>query len=77
MAASIATTKVSAHSRSISLPSRSHPLTATVEEHLCRLRTPEGTSSSTVSKCNKLSALQDLYECVEDLTNRKPHSKIV
>ncbi|WOG99814.1 hypothetical protein DCAR_0519170 [Daucus carota subsp. sativus] len=67
MAASIATTKVSAHSRSISLPSRSHPLTATVEEHLCRLRTPEGTSSSTVSKCDKLSALQDLYECVEDL----------
>ncbi|KAK1400332.1 Eukaryotic translation initiation factor 3 subunit a protein [Heracleum sosnowskyi] len=67
MAASIANTKVIAHSRSISLPSRSHPLTATVEEHLCRLRTPEEASSSTISKFNKLSALQDLYECVEDL----------
>lgn len=67
MAASIASTKVISHSRSISLPSRSHPLTATVEEHLCRLRTPEETSSSTTSKFNKLSALQDLYECVEDL----------
>ena len=67
MATSIAAKKVSAHSRSISLPSTSHPLIATVEEHLCRLRTTEETSSSTVSKCNKLSALQDLYECVEDL----------
>ncbi|XP_074361352.1 uncharacterized protein LOC141701617 [Apium graveolens] len=56
------------HSRSISLPSRSHPFTASVDEHLCRLRTPEETSSSSISiKCNKLSALKDLYECVESL----------
>ncbi|KAK1400360.1 hypothetical protein POM88_010223 [Heracleum sosnowskyi] len=66
MATSIATTKVSAHSRSISLPSTSHPLTASVEEQLCRLRTQEETNSS-MPKYNKLSALKDLYECVEEL----------
>ncbi|KAK1400338.1 DUF241 domain-containing protein [Heracleum sosnowskyi] len=47
------------------LPSRSHPLTATVEEHLCKLRSSEEASSS--SPLIKLSALQDLFECVEDL----------
>ncbi|WOG99809.1 hypothetical protein DCAR_0519165 [Daucus carota subsp. sativus] len=61
------TTKVSVHSRSISFPSRSHPFTVSVEEHLCRLRTLEETTSSSTTKCNKLSTLIDLYECVEDL----------
>ncbi|WOG99806.1 hypothetical protein DCAR_0519162 [Daucus carota subsp. sativus] len=52
------------HSRSISLPSRPHPSAADVEEQLCRLRSSDETSTS--SLCNKLSGLKDLYECVDD-----------
>ncbi|KAK1351712.1 DUF241 domain-containing protein [Heracleum sosnowskyi] len=53
------------HSRSISLPSRPHPSAADVEDHLCRLRSSDATSTS--SLCNKLSGLKDLYICVDDL----------
>nr|XP_017250632.1 PREDICTED: uncharacterized protein LOC108221253 [Daucus carota subsp. sativus] len=52
------------HSRSISLPSRPHPSAADVEEHLCRLRSSDETSTSSLS--NKLSGLKNLYECVDD-----------
>ncbi|KAK1400339.1 DUF241 domain-containing protein [Heracleum sosnowskyi] len=52
------------HSRSISLPSRPHPSAADVQEHLCRLRSSDATSTS--SLCNKLSGLKDLYECMDD-----------
>ncbi|KAL1814954.1 hypothetical protein ACET3Z_017528 [Daucus carota] len=52
------------HSRSISLPSRPHPSAADVKEQLCRLRSSDDTSTS--SLCNKLSGLKDLYECVDD-----------
>ena len=52
------------HSRSISLPSRPHPSAEDVQEHLCRLRSSDETSTSTL--CNKLSGLKDLYECVDD-----------
>ncbi|WOG99808.1 hypothetical protein DCAR_0519164 [Daucus carota subsp. sativus] len=52
------------HSRSISLPSRPHPSAADVEEQLCRLRSSDETSTSTL--CNKLSGLKYLYECVDD-----------
>ncbi|KAJ4965305.1 hypothetical protein NE237_017154 [Protea cynaroides] len=41
--------KASRHARSISLPSRSHPLTLQVEEHLHSLRASEATSSSLAS----------------------------
>ncbi|KAI3855208.1 hypothetical protein MKX03_026066 [Papaver bracteatum] len=50
------------HVRSISLPTRSNPLAATVEEQLCKLRSSLLTSSIS----NNLVALKDLYECVED-----------
>ncbi|KAL8150049.1 hypothetical protein AgCh_006890 [Apium graveolens] len=52
------------HSRSISLPSRPHPSAEDVEEHLCRLRSSDATSTS--SLCTKLSGLKDLYECLDD-----------
>ncbi|KAF5201325.1 hypothetical protein FRX31_009089 [Thalictrum thalictroides] len=58
--------KASYHVRSISLPSRSHPLTVSVEEQLCRLRSSEATSCSS-STFNNLSDLNSLYESVEDL----------
>ncbi|XP_055959824.1 uncharacterized protein LOC126657802 isoform X2 [Mercurialis annua] len=51
------------HIRSISLPSRSHPLIATLEEQLCKLNT----SQSSLSVGQKLSGLKELYECVDDL----------
>ncbi|KAJ9165884.1 hypothetical protein P3X46_020700 [Hevea brasiliensis] len=49
------------HLRSGSLPSKSHPLAASVEEQLTRLKAPSG------SIFNKLGALKDLYERVDDL----------
>ncbi|KAI3900095.1 hypothetical protein MKW98_000995 [Papaver atlanticum] len=54
--------KIAYHARSISLPTRSHPLAAAVEAQLCKLRSSDLTSSIT----NNLVALKDLYECVED-----------
>ncbi|XP_050207228.1 uncharacterized protein LOC126656660 [Mercurialis annua] len=50
------------HIRSISLPSRSHPLTLSLEEQLSKLNT----SQSSLSLGQKLSGLKELYECVDD-----------
>ncbi|KAF8022611.1 hypothetical protein BT93_F0200 [Corymbia citriodora subsp. variegata] len=66
MASSIETSKFINHFRSISLPSRSHPLTTAAEEHLSRLRSSEETSSSS-SASNKLGQLKSLYDCIDDL----------
>ncbi|PIA46806.1 hypothetical protein AQUCO_01500387v1 [Aquilegia coerulea] len=66
MATSTLNLKASYHVRSISLPSRSHPLIVSVDEQLCRLRSSEATGCSS-STCNKLSGLNGLYESVEDL----------
>ncbi|XP_052192239.1 uncharacterized protein LOC127801306 [Diospyros lotus] len=62
MASSPLRSKSHYHVRSISLTSRSHPLIPQFNEHLCRLRSSEGTSIS-----NRVSGLEDLYDCVEDL----------
>ena len=53
--------KTSYHARSISLPSRPHPLIPQIDEHLCGLRTSEATSSSS-SMTQKLRSLENLYE---------------
>lgn len=57
--------------RSISLPTRSHPSTARIEEELNKLKSNWEESSSSSSKVGKicfgLSGLVDLYKCVEDL----------
>ncbi|XP_030527302.1 uncharacterized protein LOC115738730 [Rhodamnia argentea] len=66
MASSIETSKITSHFRSISLPSRSHPLTTTVEEHLSRLRSSEAVSSSS-SASQSLRELKSLYDCIDDL----------
>ncbi|KAK3425012.1 hypothetical protein EUGRSUZ_F01737 [Eucalyptus grandis] len=64
MASSVEISKVIGHSRSISLPSRGHPLTTSVEDQLDRLRSTEATSSS---GCQNLGDLKDLYESINDL----------
>ncbi|XP_010064595.2 uncharacterized protein LOC104451692 [Eucalyptus grandis] len=66
MASSIETSKISGHFRSISLPSRSHPLTTTAEEYLSRLRSSEVASSSS-SASQSLGELKSLYDCIDDL----------
>lgn len=55
------------HARSNSLPSRSHPFVQQINEQLCRIKSSEGASTSTSSVCCKLSILQDLHDCVEEL----------
>ncbi|MDV3166600.1 MAG: DUF241 domain-containing protein ['Waltheria sp.' little leaf phytoplasma] len=52
------------HVRKISLPSNTHPVVASVEEQLSRLRASKETSSSI--SC-KLGGLKELYERVDDL----------
>ncbi|KAI6688432.1 hypothetical protein NL676_025260 [Syzygium grande] len=64
MASSVEISKFAGHSRSISLPSRSHPLTITVGDQLDRLRSSEATSSSVYQN---LGGLKDLYESINDL----------
>lgn len=63
----MATTKVNFHSRSISLPSRSHPFTASVEEHLCRLRTTEDLYECVENLLQSPATQQDHFSCGEDI----------
>ncbi|CBI37787.3 hypothetical protein VitviT2T_003201 [Vitis vinifera] len=66
MAASLLNPKAQYHARSISLPSRPHPLVPEFDKHLCRLRTSQAASSSS-SVSHRLSGLKDLHDCVDDL----------
>lgn len=54
------------HTRSISLPTRSHRIADQFDDHLCRLRTSQAVSTSSSSLSNKLSCLNDLYHCVDE-----------
>ncbi|OVA10891.1 Protein of unknown function DUF241 [Macleaya cordata] len=58
--------KIAYHSRSISLPTRSSPLSLTLDKQLCQLRSSELATSSSSSISHNLAGLKDLYECVED-----------
>ncbi|XP_019086196.1 PREDICTED: uncharacterized protein LOC104708089 [Camelina sativa] len=58
------------HVRSISLPSRSHPSTAAIEESLDKLliiTMNTSTMTSSDSVYSGLSGLEDLYDCTEEL----------
>ncbi|TXG64997.1 hypothetical protein EZV62_011991 [Acer yangbiense] len=47
-------------------PSRPHPLTSEVDQHLSRLRSSQATSTSSSSSiCHEINGLQDLYGCVD------------
>ncbi|KAI9181060.1 hypothetical protein LWI28_010967 [Acer negundo] len=59
------------HIRSNSLPSRPHPITSEVDQHLSRLRSSQATSTSSSSSsssiCHEINGLQDLHGCVDKL----------
>ncbi|KAL6217954.1 hypothetical protein ACLB2K_011171 [Fragaria x ananassa] len=55
------------HTRSNSFPSRPHPIIQEVDEHLCRLRSSEATSTSSSLISDKLHGQQDLLDCVDRL----------
>ncbi|CAL8121897.1 unnamed protein product [Prunus armeniaca] len=55
------------HTRSNSFTSRRHPIVQEVDEHLCRLRSSDATSTSSTSISHKLIGLQDLHSCVDRL----------
>ncbi|GAA0141326.1 hypothetical protein LIER_35373 [Lithospermum erythrorhizon] len=56
------------HTRSISLPSRSHPITLQIEEQLNKIGTFEASSTSEAVS-NGLCALVELYKSMDDLLN--------
>lgn len=66
--------KTSYHTRSISLPSRVHPQTATLEDQLCRLRSSSTASTSSSSICHNLCLLSDLHASFNDLI-QLPHAQ--
>ncbi|XP_060200879.1 uncharacterized protein LOC132629169, partial [Lycium barbarum] len=56
------------HVRSTSLPTATHPLILSAEEQLRRLKSSEGTSTSSNSTiCQKLDGLRKLYDRVDDV----------
>ncbi|KAG8377770.1 hypothetical protein BUALT_Bualt08G0068000 [Buddleja alternifolia] len=55
------------HSRSNSFPSQSHPLTQSVEDHLCRLKSSQSTSTSATSLCENLASLRELHEGINNM----------
>ncbi|XP_059647406.1 uncharacterized protein LOC132293796 [Cornus florida] len=65
MASSPLRSKTRFHARSVSFPSRSHPLIPQFDERLCRVKASEATSSSLPSISNRLSGLEELYDCVD------------
>ncbi|ONH92436.1 hypothetical protein PRUPE_8G175300 [Prunus persica] len=59
------------HTRSNSFPSRPHPVVQEIDEHLCRLRSSEATSTSSSSISHKLSGLQNLHDSLAQEQNEK------
>ncbi|CAI0429477.1 unnamed protein product [Linum tenue] len=54
--------------RSVSLPTRSHPTTIKIHEELTRLRASDPSSASSSSAiCNSLSTLRDVYDSLDEL----------
>ncbi|OUZ99393.1 hypothetical protein BVC80_8533g12 [Macleaya cordata] len=64
--------RIAFHARSISLPTKSNPLTLTMEEQLCRLRSSDLATSTSSSISQNLAGLKDLYESVDELVILQP-----
>ncbi|KAI9180510.1 hypothetical protein LWI28_005510 [Acer negundo] len=68
MASSLSNVQSSYHVRSNSLPSRPHPITSEVDQHLSRLRSSQATSTSSLSSiCLEINGHQDLPDSVDKL----------
>lgn len=63
------------HTRSVSLPNRSHPLIPQFNDHLHKLKAPDSTTSLS-SLTKKLSDLENVYTCIDDLL-LLPHTRQV
>ncbi|GMH16336.1 hypothetical protein Nepgr_018177 [Nepenthes gracilis] len=63
------------HARSISLPSRPHPLIPQFDEQLSRLRSTEATSTLSSSIRCKFNGLKDLYNCLDELLQLHLHQR--
>ncbi|XP_074287892.1 uncharacterized protein LOC141613057 [Silene latifolia] len=68
--------KASYHARSISLPSRLHPIAEQLDEQLNRLRSSQSASTSFSSVSQQLNGLKDLYSCVEEFLQLPLHQQI-
>lgn len=55
------------HARSVSLPSRSHPLVPQLDEHLSKVRALEANTTSTSSMTSRLTDLKNLYGSTDDI----------
>ncbi|GMH02918.1 hypothetical protein Nepgr_004757 [Nepenthes gracilis] len=65
--ASSANKRTRYHARSISWPSRYHPLICQFDEHLCRLSSSDATLTSSLLINHKLNCLKGLYDCIDEL----------
>ncbi|XP_021857750.2 uncharacterized protein [Spinacia oleracea] len=64
----MATQKASSHIRSLSLPSTSHPLNASIETHFHSLRASQAAGKLTCSSlCQNLCNIKDLYEQMNNM----------
>ncbi|XP_021758679.1 uncharacterized protein LOC110723644 [Chenopodium quinoa] len=66
---------VSHHIRSSSYPSNSYPIVDQLEEQLCRLRSCQAASTSSVT--SKLTGLEDLYKCADQFLQLPLNQKTV
>ncbi|KAL2944809.1 RNA pyrophosphohydrolase [Bienertia sinuspersici] len=66
------------HTRSLSFPSKAHPIVEQFDEQLSRLRSSQATSTSSSSSLNKtLSDLKDLYCTVDELLQLPINQQVV
>ncbi|KNA11260.1 hypothetical protein SOVF_136860 [Spinacia oleracea] len=63
------------HTRSFSFPSNSHPVADQLDAQLCRLRSSQAASTSSLT--TKLNGLNDLYKCVEEFLQLPQNQKTV
>ncbi|XP_010676019.2 uncharacterized protein LOC104891929 [Beta vulgaris subsp. vulgaris] len=52
------------HTRSLSFPSKPHPIADQLDEQLCRLKSSQAASTSSLT--NKLTSLKELYQSVDE-----------
>ncbi|KAL2936665.1 CTP synthase [Bienertia sinuspersici] len=63
------------HTRSFSFPAKSHPVVDQLSEQLCRLRSSQSASTSSIT--SKLTDLKDLYKSVDEFLQLPQNQKIV